>query len=490
MLNSETMAWSGIRKVLAGNQFLKAVGVLSGGAVVSQLLVIGIAPLLTRLYDPRDLGLLATYAAVVSLLSVVCSLRYELAIPLARNEGDADCLTVLCFLVLTTTSIVVGTSVALMHLAGALHAFDAELAAYLWIIPVALFVSGAGAILHYRTLRATAYRSIAVSQLAQSSTTAIIQLVAYKFGSLALIGAQVCGQMVASICLGRAAAERPMRWKQSWEEIVECALRFRRYPQFSMWTSLLSVANAQVPVLLMAAGFAGTATGYFALATRVLALPMHLVGQAVTHVYFARAPVARSEGNLAELTSRVHQRLVQISLAPLVLLASISPDLFSMVFGENWRTAGEYAQVMCPWLYLSFVCGPIVRLFEVIDKQMYGTVLQMAFLLMGAGGVFVGISFSDPEIAIQLLTVANVVCWGGFLVWLGSHLKPSPAVFALATFRESPAALLCVSPVWIEMQLNHGEWQLGLVVSLMLLILRGRRILTDQARAEPGNHVE
>jgi hypothetical protein len=46
------------------------------------------APILTRRYEPKNFGVLTTFASILALLKVVSSLRYELAI--AQPEDDDD----------------------------------------------------------------------------------------------------------------------------------------------------------------------------------------------------------------------------------------------------------------------------------------------------------------------------------------------------------------------------------------------------------------
>ena len=57
------------------------------------------APILTRLYDPDDFGLLAVYSGILALVLVVASVRYELAIPLPEDEEEAANIAVLSLLI-------------------------------------------------------------------------------------------------------------------------------------------------------------------------------------------------------------------------------------------------------------------------------------------------------------------------------------------------------------------------------------------------------
>src|SRR5690606_21592699 len=83
--------------------FVRNVAVLAGGTALGQLLTIAASPVLTRLYDPADFGVLGVYAALLTTITTVASLRYELAIPVSDDEEEAASLLVLCLVAVIGT---------------------------------------------------------------------------------------------------------------------------------------------------------------------------------------------------------------------------------------------------------------------------------------------------------------------------------------------------------------------------------------------------
>src|SRR3546814_18100079 len=69
--------WLGVKNWIMNSSFARAVGVLVGGAAVAQSLSILAAPVLTRLYEPADYGVLAVYFALLQLLLGVAALRFR-----------------------------------------------------------------------------------------------------------------------------------------------------------------------------------------------------------------------------------------------------------------------------------------------------------------------------------------------------------------------------------------------------------------------------
>lgn len=74
--------------------FGKDVGKLVSGTVVAQVVGIILIPIITRVFSPEIYGLATIFISIVSILTVVSRLRYELAILLPKGEEKS----MVCFL--------------------------------------------------------------------------------------------------------------------------------------------------------------------------------------------------------------------------------------------------------------------------------------------------------------------------------------------------------------------------------------------------------
>src|SRR5262245_29143914 len=72
------------------SRFVRDVLLLSGGTGIAQLIALTILPVLTRLYSPKDFGVLTLYISIVTLLSVFTSFDYERMIMLSRSHRSAS----------------------------------------------------------------------------------------------------------------------------------------------------------------------------------------------------------------------------------------------------------------------------------------------------------------------------------------------------------------------------------------------------------------
>ena len=105
------------------------------------------------------------------------------------------------------------------------------------------------------------------------------------------------------------------------------------------------------------------------------------------------------------------RNLFLFSLVPFGLLFFTGEELFAFVFGENWRQAGEFSQIMAPWLMLNFVVSPITQLPIVVNKlkSFFWIGLMGSLLLIG----FLSSPYFMRNISfIQLLYYVN---WSQFI---------------------------------------------------------------------------
>src|SRR6476620_5964900 len=172
--------------IVPGGMFWRSVVTLASGTAIAQLLLALAMPVLTRLYTPADYGSLAVYSSTLTVLLVVASLRYEVAIPLPEDESAAASLLALTVALLTGMAAMLSLLVWLGGDAFVDLFRVPALRPYLWLVPVGLFGAGMYQALSYWAIRRRAFTRIARTKLSQG-----------------------IGQVVSQIALGIARAGAP-----------------------------------------------------------------------------------------------------------------------------------------------------------------------------------------------------------------------------------------------------------------------------------------
>lgn len=459
-----------LSSLLPQKAFARGVSVLVGGTVGAQALMVLASPILTRLYTPEDFGLLAVYASILSLFTVVASLRYELAIPLVEKDSEAAHVAILSLIIV---GFITALSALLILINGERLAQlinSPSMVNYLWLIPVGVIAIGCYQIFNYWAMRTKSFGTIARTKVSQSLATLLVQLSGFKLGVLALMIGQTGGQAVGVMTLARSGLKSPHFKCWHWRDLKKVAKRYKRFPIFSTWEGFLNTASMQLPPLLFAIFFSAGVAGFYALAHRVLAMPMSLVGSAVGNVFFSNAAEAYREGKLAPLFESVYTRLVSIIMPVMLVLMIDAPRLFAFVFGTNWEEAGELARWMAPWLAVVFIASPLSTMFIILEKQKQGMYFQGLVLFVRVLAISIGFHYNSMVLAVILFSLFSILCWVGFLIYVAGHAKSKLYHLIKPLVQSLALSLACILPLLITavIDLPVIYWYLALLTTGLL----------------------
>lgn len=352
-----------------------------GGTAGGQVIALISAPILSRLYSPSNFGVFTVLASVISVVGTVAALRFEMAVPLPKSEGDAHGLVALGLASTGLTFLVTSGIVAFVGNRAATAFDQPELMPWLWAVPVTSMVMGAYLVLNQLAIRHRRYGAIGRRNLFQSVAMVVTQLVAgvtgMKAGGL-ILGLGV-GQATSAISLVRGSGLLSAEASEGRQrpQLRKMVRRYRRFPLILAPSGLLNVLGLQLPVVLIAYWYGSSVAGWMGLTQRVLSLPVMLVGAAIAQVYLGElARAARDDlprARLLFLSASKRLLLIAISVAGLVMI--FSPLLFGVVFGEQWKTSGQYAQALALSLAAQLIAVPVSQTLIVFERQL----LQLAW---------------------------------------------------------------------------------------------------------------
>lgn len=362
-------------------------------------------PILTRLYSPADFNVLAVFSSLLSIVAVAACLRFDIAIPMPKGDGEAFNLLTLAigcavFVSLLSAAVVLVVPSGLAYMLGRL---DVE--PYLWLLPFGIFMAGAYSALQNWFVRERAFPLIARSRVIQSAASAGSQIGGAGFGvaPTGLIFGYLLNTGSACVILGYRLG-RQTHFKQFVGELSGSSLKeawkaYSRFPKFSTWEALANSAAIQLPVILIAAVAAGPEAGYLLLAMSVIQAPMSLFGTAIGQVYLSRAPEAHREGRLGGFTVEVIGGLIKTGVGPLLAIGVLSPLVFELIFGEGWGRAGWLVAWMTPWFIIQFLASPVSMAIHVTGHQRAALLLQLFGLVLRVSAVLAAAQMSGTPVS-------------------------------------------------------------------------------------------
>lgn len=404
----------GIRKLLPKSEFSKNVLTLMTGTTIAQAIPVAISPILTRLYTPEDFGVFALYTSVASIVSLIATGRYELAIMLPKKNEDAANVVILSLIITFITSILILIVVYFFNSAIAKLLRNNDIASWLYLVPLTVLFSGIYQSLNYWVNRKKQYSILAKSRVIRSSGIAAtnISLGVTQAGCGGLILGSTVGQAVGSIALLKNSMDI-LKYKIYFAKMFACAKRFKKMPIFNLPNALIDGIRMSGINILISFFFSSVLLGQFSLAWRVIQSPASLIGSSVAQVIFERFSKAKKD-DLTRLIFKYLSRSTVFSFPIFLSIYLFSPTVFSFVFGTNWKIAGDVTSALSPWLFLNFITSPLSTIFIVINRQevmlifsiiYMATPILLLFLLHDMGFITVMriISFSMSIILVLFI---------------------------------------------------------------------------------------
>jgi O-antigen/teichoic acid export membrane protein len=391
---------------------------LASGTAIAQAISILAAPVVARLYAPEAFGVAATFISISALLGVIACMRYELSIVLPESDREAANLVAVSVLAAMSVAAVIAFVLWLGQESLVEILPVPAVAAFLWLIPVVVVIQGLHLALNYWNSRIKHFTRQSVAQVAGSVTTTSVQIGAglsgYATGG-SMIAANVGGQAAAvTLLLAKALKHdgayliRNIRWR----DMLDGIGRHRKFPIYSTWSGLLNTSSWQLQVLLLGAFFSPAIVGFYALGFRLLQMPMNLIGGAVSQVFLQRAGEARNAGTLAPLVEALFERLVMVSMFPMLILSIVGEQIYVVVFGNNWAEAGIYTQILSVWAFVWFVSSPLARLFFVLGKQEFSLALNSMIFVTRLAALGAGGYFQSVYLALGLFALTGILLYG------------------------------------------------------------------------------
>lgn len=385
------------------SSFIKNILRLMTGTALAQFITILISPILTRLYTPEDFSVLAIYTAVITILTVISCLRFEIAIPIPNNDKDAFNLVILslasnCIITLLTWLVILLFSSQIVFVSGG------RLDGYLWMFPISVFLAGCYSAFQYWSTRRRYFKKIAKTRIRQSVSCGCAQV------GLGILGITPLGLLIGALfqvgmgvlSLGRIFYKdlKENCWKTTIVDLIDTFKFYDKFPKYSTWEALANSAGVQLPIIIIASfSFGNEEAGYLMLAMRLLSAPMSLIGGAVAQVFLSEAPLRFHDGNLRTFTITTISSLAKIGLLPILFVAISAPVLVPFIFGDSWSRTGILISWMAPWYFMQFIVSPVSMTLHIMNAQKQALLLQLFGLIFRVMSIFGGIYYYKNYVA-------------------------------------------------------------------------------------------
>jgi O-antigen/teichoic acid export membrane protein len=406
------------------SEFSRNVLKVMTGTTLAQVLPLAVAPILTRLYTPDEFGVYFLFAALLGILSVGITGKYELAALLPKREKDAIHLVLLSGTVVTLLSLfLLILLVPFRHwIAGWLG--EPRLAPWLLVLPLGTFAQGWYNTLNLWHNRNKRFGRITGGHMTVSATNAAGR-VALGFGNLGS-GGLILGTILARL-IGVGVFLTPFirsdrrLWRHAQSSLLrKVGNRYRDFPRQMVIGSLFNRSSFELPAILINYFFLPAIAGLYGQMQAIIRRPLQVIGKAFEEVFKQRASEElRTLGHCRKIFYKTLKRLALLGAIPFIILFFAAPPLFAWLFGPEWREAGVYAQIFTVPFFIQFIVSPLTSIFYLMEKTRLYSLFELGQLVLVIGSVLVAYTvWGTPIAAVYGLATAYGIGYLGRLIGL------------------------------------------------------------------------
>lgn len=395
---------------------------LMTGTTIAQAIPIAISPMLTRIYSPSDFGVFAIFTSLVSMAAIIATGRYELAIMLPDNDEDAVNLLALSVMIAFAVGFIMLLIVMLLNSQIASLLGNQSISICLYWVPLSVILSGIYQAFNYWSSRKKQYNRLAISRISQSASTASTNLLMgfTGFGASGLIGGTILGQSCATGVLAWQTwrDDKGMKKLIAKDCIIENAKKYSDFPLVNSFHAFSDVLQSSGIVFIISAFFGSTVLGFYSFTLRVLRMPLSLIGSSISPVFYQKASeIYNADGDLHLLLRKTMFRLGLIALPIFALIVLFAPEMFAFFFSKNWREAGEFAQILSPWIFLNFIISPISGVYLIVGKQKQAICFGFFDIVLKIGSVALGAYNNNPKLGFYAMSITGVLLLLIEIIW-------------------------------------------------------------------------
>jgi O-antigen/teichoic acid export membrane protein len=367
------------------SQSLKNVVVLSTGTIVGQTIPIFLQPLLRRLFSVEEFGTYAIYTSVFGVISVLSSLRYEMAIIQPKHDKEAANVLSLSVLLNIGLCILLFLIVLIFKskIAGYLS-FKEQYSHWLYLAPLSVLLFGSFRAINFWLIRKKAFGFSSYNKIYRRAGEAVSQIfLGFSKSNSGLVLSEIIGNSVNVVSGIYYLLKKNFKLKLiSWPKMIFVAKKYSSFPKYNTLPSFLDIASLQLPILIINHYYTRADVAQFDLSRMILSVSLVLIGTSISQVIQQKVAEERNSGlSIKKDFKSFLLFLTAIGILQILIILIFAPFLFRILFGEQWEIAGRLSQILIFSYVAKFIVSPVNIIFISLEKILIFSIWQYSYFL-------------------------------------------------------------------------------------------------------------
>lgn len=405
------------------SKLYRDIGIISGATIFAQVITVISLPILTRIYSTQDFEDFGVFVAFIAILSSVLSLRFNIAIPLSRDNKDLDLTTSLSVLSsFTLSALFIGLYFLFKEFISTIDYLKDE-----WFV-LGIIVGALGMSVYNICVAVAAYSKefVAVSiskvirSIASNSTQVVLGLL--SFGGGLLFGYLILCWTGLAFFLRNTARIITSSLRIPKSEIKKCFFEKIEYPIFSVPEALLFSLGSNLPIIIIAWYTQNAEAGVFFIALKFMSIPMMFLGQSISTVYMSYAPKEKTPEGLYRLTKDTVAKLFYFAGIPLILIGISAPLYVTFIFGSDWSQLGYYIALLSIGSMFQLLSAPVTVSLHITKKIKLAMVMQLILFLIKVLPLCVAL-FYESIFYLEIYAIAYALAYMVLMITIFFNLN-------------------------------------------------------------------
>lgn len=362
--------------------FFKSITTLASGSLIAQMITILVSPITTRIFTPEELGIYTLLTTAIGMFGPVICGRFDLSIVIEKDEKNVYALFKLSTILTIFFSIIVSIGYYIyLSMNNTYNSFKYAII----ILFILLITTGLTNALTSYNNREKQYKLMTsvyvIRTCAQNFLMVLLGIL--KTGVVGLLISQVVSQFLGIKKQGEELIKKRKRIANiTKDEMLFVAKKYKKQLIYSTPASFANSFSYSSINIFINSLFGASLLGYYSISYRALGLPLTVISNNVSKVFFEDASKEyNTNNNFQKSLRKTTIFLLIIAILMVISLEILSPLLFELVFGEGWKQAGIYVQILAPMFGIRFVVTGVSTGLIIAQRQDYEFLIQSMFII-------------------------------------------------------------------------------------------------------------
>lgn len=396
--------------------FYRNTAKLMSGNIVGQLIGVISIPIIARMFGVEAYGIFSSVLAFSLVLSGVSTLGLHLAILIPKSDYEAKKIVSLSMNVIIILCSVMS---AIFYIYSNEISSKLNLDTMPWVIfsiPALVISQSVYLVLSYYSVRKKEFWLVSITGVSVGLIDRVSAIAAALLGfvsPLTLILSRIVSNILSSLGLIFFSSKLKVEIPDIVLNNRDIVSRYRKFLLYNTPSTLMMNATAQLPVLLLTAMVSPVAAGLYAMANRIVSIPVIAIGGALSKTYTQKISESYSIGDTALIMSESKKLFFNVfsyGLIPFALLSVIGSFIFTLFLGHEWKEAGSLLVGLSFLAFTTLLVQTFGGIFDVYKQQEKRLVFHTANFIVRVGVLFICLFYElSLQATIYAFSVSSVI---------------------------------------------------------------------------------